>query len=288
MKLLRVGNKGFEKPAVLDKQGVLRDLSAIVKDIAGDVLLPECIERLQKLDLTTLPELPAKQLRIGTPVGGIGKIVCIGLNYTAHAGEVELDSHAEPPMFGKWTSAITGPYDDIIIPRGSIKTDWETELAVVIGRPGSYIAEEDALEHVAGYCVMNDISERFFQLERGPTWVKGKGCDTFAPIGPWLVTRDEIADPQQLHIWFELDGKRYQDDSTEKMIYKVPFLISYVSQFMSLQSGDVIATGSPVGTGAGQKPCVFLQAGNKIRFGIDGLGEQEHLMVRTVYDDFNN
>lgn len=281
MKLLRVGDKGFEKPAALDAQGVLRDLSAVVKDIAGDVLLPETIERLQKLDLTALPALPAKQLRVGVPVGCVGKLVCIGLNYAAHASEVKLSTHAEPSMFGKWTSSMTGPYDDIIIPRGSEKTDWETELAVVIGKPGAYIAEENAFEHVVGYCLMNDISERSFQLERGPTWVKGKGCDTFAPIGPWLVTKDEIADPQQLHIWFELNGQRYQDDSTERMIHKIPFLISYISQFMSLQSGDIIATGSPVGTGAGQKPPVFLRAGHQIRFGIEGLGEQQHVMVNA-------
>ncbi|MGL4668092.1 MAG: fumarylacetoacetate hydrolase family protein [Saezia sp.] len=282
MKLLRVGDKGFEKPAVLDDQGVLRDLSGMVKDIAGEALLPDFIERLQKLDLSTLPILPAEKLRVGVPIGHVGKIVCIGLNYSAHADEVKLDTHAEPSTFGKWTSSITGPYDDIIIPRGSVKTDWETELAVVIGKPGAYIAEEDVFDHIVGYCLINDISERDFQLNRGPTWAKGKGCDTFAPIGPWLVTKDEIADPQQLHIWFELDGQRYQDDSTAKMINKIRFLISYVSQFMSLHSGDIIATGTPVGTGAGQKPPVFLRAGNKIRFGIEGLGQQEHSVVDAI------
>lgn len=282
MKLLRVGDSGFEKPAVLDHNLVLRDLSGIVDDIAKETLLPEYIERLQRLNLAELPELPATGLRVGPCVGHVGKIVCIGLNYAAHIEEVKLTSHAEPSIFGKWTSSICGPYDDILLPKGSQKTDWETELAFVIGKPGVYIEEANALDHIAGFCLINDISEREYQLERGQTWAKGKGCDTFAPLGPWLVTPDEVADPHNLHIWFELNGKRYQNDSTAKMIHKIPYLISYISQFMSLQSGDVIATGSPVGTGKGQNPPVFMKAGDIIHFGIDGLGEQQHLVKNCI------
>lgn len=282
MKLLRVGDKGFEKPAVLDSEGKMRDLSGVIDDITGDVLQPEMLERLKKLDLNTLPLLPDEQLRVGPCVGQIGKIVCIGLNYRAHIEEVGLVGHSEPAFFGKWTSSICGPFDDIMIPKGSTKTDWETELAVVIGKPGVYIDEAKAMEHVAGFCVLNDISEREYQLERGPTWAKGKGCDTFAPLGPWLVTADEVADPQQMHIWFELNGHRYQDACSSDMLHKIPYIIHYVSQFMSLKSGDIISTGSPVGAGKGQNPPVYMKAGDHIRFGIEGLGEQEHQVINAV------
>lgn len=281
MKLLRVGMPGFEKPALLDEQGASRDLSGVIPDVCGQWLLPEVLERLQALNPDTLPVLPADQLRIGPCVGQVGKLICIGLNYSDHAAETGAAAPDEPVIFGKWTSAITGPYDEVRIPRGSTHTDWEVELGVVIGQPGRYIEEENALAHVAGYCVVNDISEREYQMRRGGTWDKGKGCDTFAPIGPWLVTADEVPDPQQLSIWLEVDGKRYQDDTTANMIFKVPYLISYVSQFMSLQPGDIIATGTPPGVGLGQKPPVFLQPGQTMRLGVQGLGEQRLKVVAT-------
>ena len=281
MKLLRVGVPGFEKPALLDEQGALRDLSGVIGDVCGQWLLPEVLERLQALNPEMLPVLPADQMRVGPCVGQVGKLICIGLNYSDHAAETGAAAPDEPVIFGKWTSAITGPYDEVHIPRGSAHTDWEVELGVVIGQPGRYIEEENALAHVAGYCVVNDISEREYQMRRGGTWDKGKGCDTFAPIGPWLVTADEVPDPQQLSIWLEVDGKRYQDDTTANMIFKVPYLISYVSQFMSLQPGDIIATGTPPGVGLGQKPPVFLQPGQIMRLGVQGLGEQRLTVVST-------
>lgn len=281
MKLLRVGMPGFEKPALLDGQGALRDLSGVIGDVCGQWLLPEVLERLQTLNPEMLPVLPADQLRVGPCVGQVGKLICIGLNYSDHAAETGAAAPDEPVIFGKWTSAITGPYDEVYIPRGSTHTDWEVELGVVIGQPGRYIDEENALAHVAGYCVVNDISERDYQMRRGGTWDKGKGCDTFAPIGPWLVTADEVPDPQQLSIWLEVDGKRYQDDTTANMIFKVPYLISYVSQFMSLQPGDIIATGTPPGVGLGQKPPVFLQPGQTMRLGVQGLGEQRLRVAST-------
>lgn len=281
MKLLRVGIPGFEKPALLDEQGALRDLSGVIGDVCGQWLLPEVLERLQALNPEMLPVLPADQLRVGPCVGQVGKLICIGLNYSDHAAETGAAAPDEPVIFGKWTSAITGPYDEVYIPRGSTHTDWEVELGVVIGQPGRYIEEENALAHVAGYCVVNDISEREYQMRRGGTWDKGKGCDTFAPIGPWLVTTDEVPDSQQLSIWLEVDGKRYQDDTTANMIFKVPYLISYVSQFMSLQPGDIIATGTPPGVGLGQKPPVFLQPGQTMRLGVQGLGEQRLRVVST-------
>ena len=281
MKLLRVGSKGFEKPAVLDRNGILRDLSGVVDDIAGDVLCPEMLERLQRLDFTQLPELPARQLRVGPCVGRIGKLVCIGLNYRDHAEETGAKLPKEPIIFSKWLSAISGPNDDVQIPRGSTKTDWEVELGVVIGQPGSYIPQEKAFEHVAGYCIINDVSEREYQTERNGTWDKGKGCDTFAPIGPWLVTKDEIVDPNQLDLWLEVDGKRYQNGTTANMIFKVPYLVSYVSQFMSLQSGDVIATGTPAGVGLGHKPPVFLRPGQTMCLSVQGLGVQRQKVIAT-------
>ncbi|MCU1754112.1 ureidoglycolate lyase [Pseudomonas helleri] len=279
MKLLRYGEKGQERPALLDNNGDLRDLSAVVTDIAGDTLSPQSIARLQDIDPATLPLVQGSP-RIGACVGQVGKFICIGLNYADHAAETGAAIPAEPVVFNKWTSAIVGPNDNVEIPRNSRKTDWEVELGVVIGKGGRYISESDALEHVAGYCVINDVSEREFQLELGGTWDKGKGCDTFGPLGPWLVTRDEIADPHQLDLWLEVDGKRYQNGNTRTMIFQVPKIVSYLSQFMSLQPGDVISTGTPPGVGLGIKPePVYLRAGQHIRLGISGLGEQNQ---RTV------
>ncbi|MFH6569084.1 MULTISPECIES: fumarylacetoacetate hydrolase family protein [Pseudomonas] len=282
MKLLRYGEKGQERPALLDNNGQLRDLSAVVTDIAGDTLSPQSIARLQDIDPSTLPLVEGSP-RIGACVGQVGKFICIGLNYADHAAETGAAIPAEPVVFSKWTSAIVGPNDDVEIPRNSRKTDWEVEMGVVIGKGGRYISESEALEHVAGYCVINDVSEREFQLELGGTWDKGKGCDTFGPLGPWLVTRDEIADPHQLDLWLEVDGKRYQNGNTRTMIFQIPKIISYLSQFMSLQPGDVISTGTPPGVGLGIKPePVYLRAGQTMRLGISGLGEQQQ---RTVNAD---
>ncbi|WP_407609367.1 fumarylacetoacetate hydrolase family protein [Klebsiella aerogenes] len=279
MKLLRFGNPGSERPGVLDNDGRLRDLSQYINDLRGDALLPESLARLRQLDLYSLPRVDGNP-RIGACVGGIGKFICIGLNYADHAAETGADIPQEPVVFSKWTSAVVGPNDNVIIPRGSQKTDWEVELGVVIGKGGRYIDERDAMQHVAGYCVINDVSEREYQIERGGTWDKGKGCDTFGPTGPWLVTADEIPDPNALNLWLEVDGKRYQDGNTRTMIFKVPYIISYLSRFMSLQPGDVISTGTPPGVGMGQKPQpVYLRAGQTIRLGIEGLGEQQQLTV---------
>ena len=282
MKLLRFGEKGQERPGLLDDNGELRDLSAVVTDIAGQALSPDSLNRLRDIDPASLPRVPGTP-RLGACVGQVGKFICIGLNYADHAAETGAPIPAEPVVFGKWTSAIVGPNDDIEIPRHSRKTDWEVELGVVIGKGGRYISEDDALEHVAGYSVINDVSERAFQLELGGTWDKGKGCDTFGPLGPWLVTRDEIPDPHQLDLWLEVDGKRYQNGNTRTMIFQIPAIISYLSRFMSLQPGDVISTGTPPGVGLGIKPePVYLRAGQQIRLGISGLGEQHQ---RTVDAD---
>ena len=279
MKLLRYGAPGHEKPGILDGNGAIRDLSGVIDDIAGSTLLPEALDKLRGLDVNALPIVSAEE-RIGACVGRIGKFICIGLNYADHAAESNLPVPAEPVVFGKWTSAVVGPNDDVRIPRGSQKTDWEVELGVVIGKGGTYIEEADALRHVAGYCVINDVSEREYQIERGGTWDKGKGCDTFGPIGPWLVTADEIPDPQRLALWLEVDGKRYQNGNTSTMIFNVAHIVSYLSRFMSLQPGDVISTGTPPGVGMGQKPePVYLRAGQTMRLGIEGLGEQQQ---RTV------
>ena len=272
MKLLRIGEPGHEKPAILDGDGKARDLSSIVADIADGVLRPDSLADIAKLELDALPEIAGG--RIGPCVGRVGKFICIGLNYSDHAAETGADVPAEPVIFMKATSAICGPNDEVRIPRDSKKTDWEVELGVVIGEGGAYIDEADALNHVAGYCVVNDVSEREFQIERGGTWDKGKGCDTFGPIGPWLVTRDEVADPQDLKMWLEVDGHRYQDGSTRTMVFGVQHLVSYVSQFMSLQPGDVISTGTPPGVGMGQKPPTYLKGGETIELGIEGLGQQ--------------
>jgi 2-keto-4-pentenoate hydratase/2-oxohepta-3-ene-1,7-dioic acid hydratase in catechol pathway len=279
MKLLRYGAPGDEKPGILDGNGAIRDLSGAIDDVAGSTLLPESLERLRQIDIGSLPIVPCVE-RIGPCVGRIGKFICIGLNYADHAAESNLPVPSEPVVFNKWTSAVVGPNDDVRIPRGSQKTDWEVELGVVIGKGGAYIEEADALSHVAGYCVVNDVSEREYQIERGGTWDKGKGCDTFGPIGPWLVTADEVLDPQRLALWLEVDGKRYQNGNTSTMIFNVAQIVSYLSRFMSLQPGDVISTGTPPGVGMGQKPePVYLRAGQTMRLGIEGLGEQQQ---RTV------
>ena len=283
MKLLRFGPKGAEKPGLLDASGRVRDLSSHVDDIAGEALTPEGLKRLAAIDpdsLSLVEGVPQQDLRLGACVGRIGKFVCIGLNYADHAAESGLPIPKEPVVFNKWTSAIVGPDDDVEIPRGSAKTDWEVELGVVIGLGGRYIPEDRAMDHVAGYCVINDVSEREYQIERGGgQWDKGKGCDTFGPTGPWLVTADEVPDPQNLRLWLDVDGKRYQDGSTQTMIFSVRQIVSYLSQFMSLQPGDVISTGTPPGVGLGQKPPVYLTAGQEMRLGIEGLGEQRQ---RTV------
>ena len=272
MKLMRVGPAGSEIPAILDAAGTVRSLEGIVSDIAGDVLTPEGLARIASLDPAQLPAVTVD--RIGPCVGQVGKFLCIGLNYADHAAESGLPIPEEPVIFTKTTSSIIGPDDDIQIPRGSTKTDWEVELGIVIGKGGAYIDEAEAMDHIAGYCVVNDVSERAFQIERGGTWDKGKGCDTFGPIGPWLVTRDEVPDPQALSMWLEVDGHRYQEGSTATMIFPVRVLVSYVSQFMSLQPGDIISTGTPPGVGMGQKPQVYLKGGERIRLGVEGLGVQ--------------
>jgi ureidoglycolate lyase len=274
MKLLRVGAKGAEKPAVLDADGTIRDLTGIVGDIGGETLTPEGLAHIRATDIGVLPKLDAGQ-RIGPCVAKVGKFICIGLNYADHAAETGAAIPAEPIIFMKATSAIVGPNDDVIIPKNAIKPDWEVELGVVIGKEARYVDEADAMDHVAGYCVVNDVSERHFQTERGGTWDKGKGADTFGPIGPWLVTSDEVADPQNLSMWLEIDGHRYQNGSTKTMIFGVANVVAYVSQFMSLQPGDIITTGTPPGVGMGIKPNpVWLKPGNVMRLGIEGLGEQ--------------
>ncbi|MDT3252198.1 fumarylacetoacetate hydrolase family protein [Serratia sp. root2] len=281
MKLLRYGVPGQERPGVLDNNGQIRDLSQHIADVSGEALLPASLEKLRALDINQLP-LVEGQPRLGPCVGHIGKFICIGLNYADHAAETGAAIPGEPVVFSKWTSAVVGPNDDVQIPRDSVKTDWEVELGVIIGQGGRYISEQDALRHVAGYCVINDVSEREFQIERGGTWDKGKGCDTFGPTGPWLVTADEIADPHRLNLWLEVDGKRYQDGNTSTMIFRIPHIISYLSRFMSLQSGDVISTGTPPGVGMGQKPHpVYLKAGQTMRLGIEGLGEQRQTTVQA-------
>ena len=278
MKLLRYGPAGAEKPGLLDSTGAIRDLSAIVPDISRDTLLPESIAALRKLDPTSLPRVNGTP-RLGPCVGQVGKFVCIGLNYSDHAAESGMPVPAEPIVFMKATSCIVGPNDNIEIPRGSQKTDWEVELGVVIGKRAKYVTEQDALSYVAGYCVVNDLSERAYQLEGTGQWVKGKSADTFGPIGPWLVTADEVSDCGDLNLWLEVDGHRYQDGSTKTLIFGVPYLISYLSRFMSLQPGDIISTGTPPGVGHGKKPPVYLREGNVVRLGVAGLGEQQQRVV---------
>lgn len=279
MKLIRYGEPNQERPGLFDNFGKLRDLSRVIPDLTGEYLLPDSIQSLRELDVNGLPEVKGNP-RIGPCVSQIGKFICIGLNYSDHAAESGMQVPPEPVIFFKATSAVCGPNDNLIIPRGSTKTDWEVELGVVIGKPGKYLTEEEALDHVAGYCVIHDVSERAYQLERSGQWVKGKSCDTFGPIGPWLVTTDEISDPQNLRLWLEVDGHRYQDGTTSTMVYGVAHLVAYLSQFFTLQPGDVISTGTPPGVGMGVKPNpVYLQPGQEVRLGVDGLGEQRQITV---------
>jgi len=280
MKLLRYGPAGHEKPGLLAGDGTIRDLSGVVPDIAGAVLSPEGLARIAALDAHTLPVVSGEP-RLGPCVAGTGKFICIGLNYADHAAETGATVPPEPVVFMKATSAIVGPNDDVEIPRGSEKTDWEVELGVVIGKTAKYVSEADAMSHVAGFCVINDVSERAFQTERSGQWTKGKSCDTFGPTGPWLVTPDEAGDIGDLAMWLEVDGHRFQNGSTRTMVYKVPFLIHYLSQFMSLQPGDIISTGTPPGVGMGQKPPKYLVAGQTMRLGIAGLGEQTQRTVQA-------
>jgi ureidoglycolate lyase len=279
MKLLRYGLVGAERPGIVDAGGKVRDVSGIVDDIAGETLTNAGLEKLRAVDTSKLPVVE-EGTRIGPCVGRVGKFICVGLNYADHARESGVEPPKEPVLFMKATSAICGPNDNVIIPRNSRKTDWEVELGVVIGREARYVEIGDAMNHVAGYCVVNDVSEREFQIERCGQWVKGKSADTFGPIGPWLVSRDEVADPQRLSMWLEIDGRRYQNGSTATMIFGVAHLVSYISQFMSLQPGDIISTGTPPGVGLGQKPePVYLRPGQTMRLGIDGLGEQKQRLV---------
>lgn len=278
MKLVRYGNTGAERPGMLDNNGKVRDLSQIVPDITGAALAPEALAKLRQLDPEKLALVDGSP-RMGACVGSVGKFICIGLNYSDHARESNMAVPKEPVVFMKATSAIIGANDDVIIPRDALKTDWEVELGVVIGREAKYVDEADALSYVAGYCVVNDLSERAFQLEGTGQWVKGKSADTFGPIGPWLVTADEVPDPQNLNLWLEVDGHRFQHGSTKTMVFGVAYLVSYLSRFMSLQPGDIISTGTPPGVGLGQKPPVYLRTGNVMRLGISGLGEQEQRVI---------
>ncbi|MGB6103831.1 MAG: fumarylacetoacetate hydrolase family protein [Pusillimonas sp.] len=273
MKLLRFGPAGREKPACLDQDGKVRDLSGILDDIRPESLSEGGLSRLKQLDLASLPvvENPG---RLGTPYAGVGKFICVGLNYSDHAAETGAAPPKEPILFNKWSPA-TGPNDPIVLPKGSLKTDWEVELGVVIGSKARYVSLERAMEHVAGYCVINDVSEREYQIEREGTWDKGKGCDTFGPIGPWLVTADEVRDPQNLAMWLDVNGHRFQSGNTATMIFDVAYLVHYISQFTTLYPGDLISTGTPPGVGLGQKPPVYLKPGDVVRLGIQGLGEQE-------------
>ncbi|EHK65344.1 fumarylacetoacetate hydrolase family protein [Achromobacter arsenitoxydans] len=274
MKLMRHGAKGAEKPALIDAQGQVRDLSSVVSDITADTLSPAGLAALRALDPSSLP-LVAQPGRMAPPWSGMGKFICIGLNYADHAAESGLPVPAEPVIFMKTTSAVVGCNDPVVLPQDSVKTDWEVELGVVIGQKARYVSEADAMKHVAGYCVVNDVSEREYQIERGGTWDKGKGCDTFGPVGPWLATADEIPDPQDLEMWLEVNGKRYQNGSTRTMVFGVAQLVAYVSRFMTLYPGDLISTGTPPGVGMGQKPApVYLKAGDEMKLGIAGLGEQ--------------
>lgn len=277
MKLLRYGEVGQEKPGILDSHGGIRDLSAVVEDITGETLSDPSLARLRAVDPMSLPEV-AHGVRYGPCVGRVGKILCIGLNYADHAAETGAAVPEEPIVFMKATSSLCGPNDMVLRPRGSTKLDWEVELGIVIGKLASYVSEEEALSHVAGYCVINDVSERSFQLERGGQWDKGKGCDTFGPLGPWLVTRDEVANVENLKMWLDVNGRRFQNGSTRTMIFKPAFLVHYLSQFMSLQPGDVISSGTPPGVGLGQKPPVYLEPADVIELGIEGLGSQRQLV----------
>ena len=281
MKLLRHGPRGQEKPGLLDSEGMIRDLSEHVEDIKGTTITPESLKKLNSIDFGSLPVVDGS-VRLGACVGAIGKFMCIGLNYTDHAEETGHPIPEEPILFAKFNSAICGPNDEIIMPRGSTKLDWEVELGVVIGKEGKYISEEDALEYVAGYCVVNDVSERNFQLEGTGQWVKGKACDNFGPTGPWLVTSDEVGDPQNLNVWLEVNGNRYQDGNTSTMIFTVAHIVSYLSKLFTLYPGDLISTGTPPGVGAGMNPPVYLNIGDRVRLGIEGLGQQNQVVVADI------
>jgi 2-keto-4-pentenoate hydratase/2-oxohepta-3-ene-1,7-dioic acid hydratase in catechol pathway len=279
MKLLRYGPVGSEKPGILDGTGMIRDLSSVIGDVDSSTLDDQALQKLRNLDISNLPTVSGEP-RIGACVGNIGKMICIGLNYSDHAAETGATPPPEPIIFMKANSAICGPNDNVQIPKTSKKTDWEVELGFVIGKEAKYVSEADAMEHVAGYCIVNDVSERSFQAERSGQWTKGKSCDTFGPTGPWLVTRDEISDPQNLKMILEVNGKRYQDGSTNTMIFGVRFLVHYLSQFFTLHPGDVISTGTPPGVGLGVKPNpVFLKAGDEMRLSIEGLGEQHQKCI---------
>jgi ureidoglycolate lyase len=279
VKLVRHGPRGAEKPGLVDAQGRVRSLEGVIDDVRGDVLAAESLARLAKLDVARLP-LVDPSTRLGACVGGVGKFLCVGLNYADHAAEAGMQVPSEPVIFTKATSAIVGPNDDVEMPRGGEKLDWEVELGVVIGKTAKYVDKARAREHIAGFCVINDLSERRFQLEGTGQWVKGKSCDTFGPLGPWLVTRDEVPNPQNLDLWLEVDGRRFQNGNTRTMIFDVDYLVSYLSQFMSLQPGDVISTGTPPGVGLGQKPePIYLRVGQSMRLGIQGLGEQRQRVV---------
>ncbi len=278
MKLVRYGNPGKEKPGLIDAEGKLRDLSRVIKDIGPEQLGDAALARLRKAKVATLPLVRGKP-RMGCPVSGIGKFIAIGLNYSDHAAESGMPIPKEPVVFTKAISCIQGPNDPVMLPKGSVKGDWEVELGVVIGTRARYVSQKDALNFVAGYCTINDVSEREFQLERGSQWDKGKGCDTFGPIGPWLVTRDEIENPQKLAMWLDLNGQRMQTGNTKTMIFSVAKIVSHLSQFMTLMPGDVITTGTPPGVGLGMKPPLYLKKGDVMTLGIEGLGEQRQLVV---------
>jgi 2-keto-4-pentenoate hydratase/2-oxohepta-3-ene-1,7-dioic acid hydratase in catechol pathway len=284
MKLLRYGPRGAEKPGLLDADGKIRDLSGVVSDITGAELSPASLKKLAAIDPKSLPLVEGSP-RYGVPVKGVSKFIAVGLNFADHAAESNLPIPAEPVLFTKAVSCLTGPNDQVMIPRGSEKTDWEVELGVVIGSRASYVSEAEALDHVAGYVLINDVSERAFQIERGGTWDKGKGCDTFGPVGPWMVTSDEVGDPQNLGMWLDINGQRKQDGSSKTMIFPISKLVSYISEFMTLEPGDLITTGTPPGVGMGQKPePVYLKAGDEIRLGIEKLGEQRQIVVAWSKD----
>jgi len=280
MKLLRYGPAGQEKPGILDSQGNIRDLSGVVDDITPDLITPDGQARLARTSIDDLPAVSG-QPRLGVPLAGIGNFIAIGLNYTDHAKETGAAAPAEPIIFSKHLSCLSGPNDDVVLPKDSEKGDWEVELGFVIGTRAKNVSESDALKHVAGYCLVNDVSEREYQIERHGQWIKGKSLDTFGPVGPWLVTADEIPDPQVLSIWLELNGKRVQDGTTKNMIFSIAFLVSYLSRFMTLVPGDLVCTGTPHGVGLGMKPQTFLKEGDKMHLGIDGLGEQRQTVVRA-------
>jgi len=278
MKLVRFGKAGAERPGLIDIDGVIRDLSTVIADIDGSTITPSQLDKLQSVNPTDLPAVPPGT-RLGPPVANVGKIICVGLNYHEHATESDMAVPDEPILFTKATSSINGPFDPVILPKGASKGDWEVELVAVIGKRASYVEAKDAMDHIAGFCLGNDISERAFQLEGTGQWLKGKSCDTFAPIGPWLVTRDEMPDPGNLDIWLEMDGHRYQDSSTGLMMFGVAEIISFISRFMSLMPGDLVFTGTPPGVGMGQNPSVWLRSGSGLRCGVTGLGEQQQDVI---------